>query len=177
MISAVRFVIFHWVFSLPKPANMKQKSYSYDRMYSFLVRSGRIADPSNGTRISACMYSNKPYLGTRLRTELGKTRMGGSCIMIGPDERNDPSAKKHSSLWFNVDEVDTTIEKLNHNDLQMEIEPETSYGRKVVSFSDLNGFAVSFCCDLRIKKKCSSQFNRGYFIVHLFFKTFGKVLY
>ena len=77
----------------------------------------------------------------------------GAAFMIGPDERDDSSAKKDSSLWFNVDEVDTIIEKLNHNDLQMEIEPETFYGRKVVSFSDLNGFTVSFSCDLRINKK------------------------
>ena len=32
--------------------------------------------------------------------------------------------------------------------LKFDIEPETFYGRKVVSFKDINGFRVSFSCEL-----------------------------
>ena len=73
--------------------------------------------------------------------------------MIGPDERADPPAKKDSSLWFNVDDVDSMIENLKLNDIRMEIEPETFYGRKVVSFADINGFSVSFSCEVRVGRR------------------------
>lgn len=72
----------------------------------------------------------------------------GAAFMIGPDERTTPSGTKDASLWFNVDAVDVIIEILNRNNIKMDIEPATFYGRKVVSFSDLNGFTISFSCAL-----------------------------
>ncbi|WP_276502072.1 VOC family protein [Terrimonas pollutisoli] len=72
----------------------------------------------------------------------------GAAFMIGPDERTTSSAAKDSSLWFNVDEVDTIIEILSRKGTSMQIEPETFYGRKVVSFKDINAFDISFSCAL-----------------------------
>jgi len=71
-----------------------------------------------------------------------------AAFMIGPDERIIISAAKDSGLWFNVDAVDAIIEILKRKDIKMEIEPETFYGRKVVSFKDINGFDISFSCAL-----------------------------
>ena len=72
----------------------------------------------------------------------------GAAFMIGPNERNSTPDKKDSSLWFNVDSVDDIIEILKRNDIKMDIEPETFDGRKVVSFSDLNRFTISFSCEV-----------------------------
>ena len=72
----------------------------------------------------------------------------GAAFMIGPDERTTASEIKDSSLWFNVDSIDATVEILNSKNIQMNIEPETFYGRKVVSFKDINGFDISFSCAL-----------------------------
>ena len=75
----------------------------------------------------------------------------GAAFMLGPDEREKLSDSKDASLWFNVDTVDNIIETLKTKDIQMDIEPETFYGRKVVSFKDINNFTVSFSCELNKK--------------------------
>ena len=72
-------------------------------------------------------------------------------FMLGPDERAIIPEMKDTSLSFNVDSVDavnTIIEMLQSKEIQIDIEHETFYGRKVVSFADLNGFHVSFSCAL-----------------------------
>lgn len=71
-------------------------------------------------------------------------------FMLGSDERQVSSEKKDTSLWFNVDtdNINTIIEMLKEKDISMNIEPETFYGRKVVSFVDINGFDISFSCAL-----------------------------
>lgn len=71
-----------------------------------------------------------------------------AAFMIGPDERNAPAGAKDSALWFNVDSVDPIVKILERNHIKMDIEPATFYGRKVVSFRDINGFDVSFSCAL-----------------------------
>ncbi len=71
-----------------------------------------------------------------------------AAFMIGPDERTTTAKAKDSGLWFNVDSVDVIIEILKRNNIKIDIEPETFYGRKVVSFKDINGFDVSFSCAL-----------------------------
>lgn len=72
----------------------------------------------------------------------------GSAFMIGPDERATISNEKDSSVWFNVETVDNVIQILKQHKIQMDIEQETFYGRKVVSFRDINGFGISFSCAL-----------------------------
>lgn len=61
------------------------------------------------------------------------------------------SFRKDSGLWFNVESVDAIIEILEIKNIKMDIEAETFYGRKVVSFKDINGFDVSFSCALKKK--------------------------
>lgn len=83
--------------------------------------------------------------------ELNWARMewGGLAFMIGPDERTAISEGKDSSLWFNVETVDDIIQLLNRQGIETSIEPETFYGRKVVSFNDINGFDVHFSCAVK----------------------------
>lgn len=73
----------------------------------------------------------------------------GAAFMIGPDERPSIPETKDSSLWFNVESIEPVIETLQRNGIPAEIEPATFYGRKVVSFKDINGFGVSFSSDLK----------------------------
>ena len=72
----------------------------------------------------------------------------GAAFMIGPDDGDTTSGAKDSSLWFNVDDVEAIIEVLNTKGIKTNIEPATFYGRKVVSFKDIDGFDVSFSCAL-----------------------------
>jgi len=67
-----------------------------------------------------------------------------AAFMIGPDERDIISENKDSALWFNVDAIDDIISVLKSKKIKIDIQPETFYGRKVVSFKDINGFQVSF---------------------------------
>lgn len=72
----------------------------------------------------------------------------GAGFMIGIDERSTILENKDSSLWFNTTSLDAIREKLASNQIEFETEPETFYGRSVISFKDLNGFGVSFSCPL-----------------------------
>ena len=73
----------------------------------------------------------------------------GAAFMLGPDERNTIISQKDTSLWFNVDTVDNIVRNLEVNAIEMNVEPETFYGRKVISFKDINGFGVSFSSALK----------------------------
>jgi uncharacterized glyoxalase superfamily protein PhnB len=69
-------------------------------------------------------------------------------FMIGPDERDMIPDEKDVHLWFNVDSIDAMIERLTYLGISIDLEPATFYGRRNVSFKDLNGFTVSFSCKL-----------------------------
>ena len=68
-------------------------------------------------------------------------------FMIGPDERDYIPERKDTGIWFNVESIDRILDILARNNIEMDYEPLTFYGRKVVTFRDLNGFAVSFSCE------------------------------
>ncbi|MBC7829953.1 MAG: hypothetical protein H7122_19560 [Chitinophagaceae bacterium] len=72
----------------------------------------------------------------------------GAAFMLGPDDRSSIPKTKDTSIWFNVDTIDDIIENLNSKNIKVDIEPETFYGRKVVTFKDINDFVVSFSCEL-----------------------------
>ena len=72
----------------------------------------------------------------------------GAAFMLGSDERDIIPDIKNTALWYNVNTIDEIIETLKSKDIEVEIETETFYGRKVISFKDLNGFGVSFSCEL-----------------------------
>src|SRR5258705_2022235 len=69
-------------------------------------------------------------------------------FMIGLTNRTINEETKDASLWFNTDSIDGIIKILESKNIPIDIEPETFYGRKVVSFRDINGFDVSFSCEL-----------------------------
>jgi len=72
----------------------------------------------------------------------------GAGFMIGPDERSIIPDEKDVHLWFNVDSIDAMIERLTNLGISIDLESATFYGRRNVSFKDLNGFNVSFSCKL-----------------------------
>ena len=67
-----------------------------------------------------------------------------AAFMIGPDERKVKSNAKDAGLWFNVQSVDEVVDSLIQEGISFDTEEETFYGRKVISFKDINGFTVSF---------------------------------
>ena len=69
-------------------------------------------------------------------------------FMIGPDIRITNTEIKDASLWFNVKSIDKIIDILNVKGIKTETEEATFFGMKVVSFTDLNGYHVSFGHDL-----------------------------
>jgi hypothetical protein len=71
----------------------------------------------------------------------------GAAFMIGPDERKNSSKEKDSTLWFNVEKVDQITEYLKGERISFDVEEETFYGRKVIGFRDIDGFAVFFACE------------------------------
>jgi hypothetical protein len=75
----------------------------------------------------------------------------GAAFMIGPDERNDAPKIKDCGLWFNVQSVDGIAVSLKQEGILFDTEDETFYGRKVISFKDINGFTVSFSSELARK--------------------------
>ncbi len=75
----------------------------------------------------------------------------GAGFMIGPDERKVVSKVKDSGLWFNVQSVDEMTESLKQAGVSFDTEEETFYGRKVISFKDINDFTVSFSSEVARK--------------------------
>ncbi len=72
----------------------------------------------------------------------------GAAFMIGPDIRKVTPRFKDSGLWFNVQSVDEMTTYLTQQGISFETEDETFYGRKVISFKDINGFTVSFSSEI-----------------------------
>lgn len=75
----------------------------------------------------------------------------GAAFMVGPDERQESSKIKDSGLWFNVESVDEIVDYLKKEGISFDKEDETFYGRKVITFKDIDGFNVSFSSALARK--------------------------
>ena len=71
-----------------------------------------------------------------------------AAFMIGIATGKINGEEKDASLWFDTDSIDNIISTLESKNIPVNIEPETFYGRNVVSFRDVNGFDVSFSCAL-----------------------------
>jgi uncharacterized glyoxalase superfamily protein PhnB len=74
----------------------------------------------------------------------------GASFMIGPDIRkkaSDANEIKDASLYFNMGSIDKIMEQLKDKVEIMELNEETFYGNKEVSFIDLNGFRITFSCE------------------------------
>jgi len=69
--------------------------------------------------------------------------------MLYPEGREDTSIAKDAGLYFTVDSIDELIEPIKAKAEIIEINPETFYGTKEIVFKDLNGFQVTFGCDVQ----------------------------
>ena len=78
-------------------------------------------------------------------------KLEGAEFMIGPDERKSNSGEKDNSLYFRMGTIDDIKENVKQEKITVGITEETFYGRKEISFEDLNGFYITFSCDLDIK--------------------------
>ena len=72
----------------------------------------------------------------------------GAAFMIGPDQRHVRSKTKDAGLWFDVASLDWIVEHLKGNHIPFNTEEESFYGKKLISFKDINGFVVSFSSEL-----------------------------
>jgi hypothetical protein len=72
----------------------------------------------------------------------------GARFMLYPDGNEDINAKKYAGLYFTVDSIDDLIEPIKANAEVIEINPETEYGNKEIVFRDINGFQVTFGCNV-----------------------------
>jgi hypothetical protein len=54
--------------------------------------------------------------------------------------------QKMQAFGLMLTPMDYIIEMLQRHNIEMNVEPETFYGRKVVSFKDTNGFDIFFSC-------------------------------
>lgn len=72
----------------------------------------------------------------------------GAGFMLFPEGRGDASITKDAGLYFIVESIDELIEPIKAKTDVIEINPETEYGKKEIVFKDLNGFQITFGCDL-----------------------------
>ena len=72
----------------------------------------------------------------------------GAQFMLYPEGRIDPSVTKDAGLYIIVDSIDDLVEPFKGKAEVIEINPRTEYGKKEIVFKDLNGFQVTFGCDI-----------------------------
>lgn len=72
----------------------------------------------------------------------------GARFMLYPEGSEDAGIRKDAGLYFVVDSIDDLIEPIKAKAEVIEINPETGYGNKEIVFKDLNGFQVTFGCEL-----------------------------
>jgi len=72
----------------------------------------------------------------------------GAQFMLYPEGRGDATITKDAGLYFIVDTIDALIDPIQANTEVIELTQETEYGKKEIVFKDLNGFQVTFGCDV-----------------------------
>jgi catechol 2,3-dioxygenase-like lactoylglutathione lyase family enzyme len=72
----------------------------------------------------------------------------GAQFMLYPEGKEDDGIIKDAGLYFIVDSIDALIEPIKARAEIIEINPETEYGKKEIVFKDLNGFQITFGCDI-----------------------------
>jgi uncharacterized glyoxalase superfamily protein PhnB len=71
----------------------------------------------------------------------------GAEFMIGPDERKNNSGEKDASLYFRMETIDGIANKIKKEKIAADVDEQTFYGRKEISFEDINGFHITFSCE------------------------------
>lgn len=72
----------------------------------------------------------------------------GAHFMLYPDGDRDATSQKDAGLYFTVPAVDTIIEVVKQKAEIIEITSATEYGMKEIVFRDINGFQVTFGCEV-----------------------------
>jgi uncharacterized glyoxalase superfamily protein PhnB len=73
--------------------------------------------------------------------------MGGARFMLYPEGR-EGAGVRDAGLYFYMEAIDEISEILKkHGAAIIEITEQTPYGRKEVTFNDINGFQVTFSCE------------------------------
>ncbi|RYU93204.1 VOC family protein [Emticicia agri] len=72
----------------------------------------------------------------------------GAQFMLYPDGTEDASTAKYAGLCIIVDSIDALIEPIKAKAEIIDINPGTFFGKKEIVFKDLNGFQVTFGCDV-----------------------------
>jgi catechol 2,3-dioxygenase-like lactoylglutathione lyase family enzyme len=72
----------------------------------------------------------------------------GAKFMLYPDGKEDDNSHRDAGLYFTVESIDELVEPIKAKAEIIEINPETFYGMKEIVFKDLNGFQITFGCDL-----------------------------
>jgi catechol 2,3-dioxygenase-like lactoylglutathione lyase family enzyme len=72
----------------------------------------------------------------------------GARFMLYPEGKHDVNTTKDAGLYFLVDSIDELIAPIQAIAQVIEINPETVYGNREIVFKDLNGFQVTFGCEL-----------------------------
>ncbi|HTF20270.1 MAG TPA: glyoxalase superfamily protein [Chryseolinea sp.] len=71
----------------------------------------------------------------------------GAQFMLYPEGQTTRD-KKDAGLYFVVDSIDSIVDTIKANAGEVEINPQTEYGKKEIVFRDVNGFQVTFGCDI-----------------------------
>jgi catechol 2,3-dioxygenase-like lactoylglutathione lyase family enzyme len=72
----------------------------------------------------------------------------GAQFMLYPEGNNDPHITKCAGLFFIVESIDALIEPFTARAEIVEVNRITEFGEKEIVFKDLNGFQVTFGCDI-----------------------------
>ncbi|HEY1054198.1 MAG TPA: VOC family protein [Emticicia sp.] len=72
----------------------------------------------------------------------------GAQFMLYPEGREDATITKDAGIYIIVDSIDELIEPIKANAEITEVNPGTEYGKKEIVFKDLNGFQITFGCDI-----------------------------
>lgn len=71
----------------------------------------------------------------------------GAQFMLYP-EGLETRDKKDAGLYFVVDSIDHIVDIITSRTEVIELNPQTEYGRREIVFRDVNGFQVTFGCDV-----------------------------
>jgi hypothetical protein len=72
----------------------------------------------------------------------------GARFMLYPEGREDHTQTKDAGLYFTVEDIDDLIKSIEKKAELIEINPKTEYGMKEIVFKDVNGFQITFGCNV-----------------------------
>ena len=71
----------------------------------------------------------------------------GAQFMLYPEGQKTRD-RRDAGLYFVVDSIDSIMDVIKAKAEVIEVNPGTEYGKKEIVFRDINGFQVTFGCDI-----------------------------